>query len=169
MYQIGEFVLYGTQGVCSVTDITKKDFSGSEMNYYVLKPVYQQDSVYFVPVEGMPSSRVRKILTRDEADKLLEVLPLKSLLWVDNDTQRTKAYQDIINSGDRIKLLQLIETILTRRNEQTEKGKKLHQCDERILKTAVRIVHEELAQVFEMDPDDVGDYIQKRIEMKAIS
>ena len=49
MYQINDLVMYGSIGVCKVTDITKPDFAGSdeEKLYYVLEPVsYTHLDVY---------------------------------------------------------------------------------------------------------------------------
>lgn len=44
MYSIGEVVLYGSNGVCEITEITTKKIGKDSIEYYVLKPVCSDSS-----------------------------------------------------------------------------------------------------------------------------
>ena len=44
MININDTILYGSEGVCTVVDIVERDFGGKAMQYYVLKPVYNNSS-----------------------------------------------------------------------------------------------------------------------------
>lgn len=52
MYRVNDTVVYGAQGVCRIADITKRDIGGMPMDYYVLKPVYDDNSTLFVPISN---------------------------------------------------------------------------------------------------------------------
>ena len=34
MYKVGDMVMYGTFGICKITAIEKRDFTGEEQEYY---------------------------------------------------------------------------------------------------------------------------------------
>ena len=52
MYSIGEVVLYGSNGVCEITEITTKKIGKDSIEYYVLKPVCSDSSTLFVPTQN---------------------------------------------------------------------------------------------------------------------
>lgn len=52
MYSVGQTVLYGSNGICNIEEITTKEISGMSIDYYVLKPLYSQNSTLFVPVNN---------------------------------------------------------------------------------------------------------------------
>ena len=52
MYEIGQQVLYGIHGVCTVTAIELMRFGKEKARYYVLEPVEQPGSRFYVPVEN---------------------------------------------------------------------------------------------------------------------
>lgn len=52
MYRVDDLVLYSAQGVCKITDITTKKINGEVNEYYILKPVYNENAVISVPVHN---------------------------------------------------------------------------------------------------------------------
>ena len=51
MYQIGDYFLYGREGVCTITDIVTRKIKGEEKKYYV--PVPQDHHItIFIPVDN---------------------------------------------------------------------------------------------------------------------
>ena len=72
MYSIGEVVLYGSNGVCEITEITTKKIGKDSIEYYVLKPVCSDSSTLFVPTQNeMLVSRMRVVLSSDEIKDIL--------------------------------------------------------------------------------------------------
>ena len=53
MFEKGDYVIYGNNGICRVQDITTLSISGIDKNrkYYLLKPVYASGSTVYTPVE----------------------------------------------------------------------------------------------------------------------
>ena len=67
VFQKGEYVIHGSNGVCLVTDITHLDMPGSDRKrlYYVLQPLNVRDSRIYSPVDNT-KVLMRKILSREE-------------------------------------------------------------------------------------------------------
>ena len=40
MFEIGQYIIYGSTGVCEIEDIRDERISGEKKSYYILKPVY---------------------------------------------------------------------------------------------------------------------------------
>ena len=51
MYKKGDTVLYVSEGVCKITDITEKKFGDDSIEYYILTPVFNNRSTFFVPTK----------------------------------------------------------------------------------------------------------------------
>ena len=54
MFEIGELIMYGTNGVCRVEGFTRSPFDADdEREYYILKPIHDQSNlVIYTPVEN---------------------------------------------------------------------------------------------------------------------
>ena len=48
VFDIGQTVLYGSNGVCTVAGVTEKRVGSFKANYYVLKPVSANSATLFV-------------------------------------------------------------------------------------------------------------------------
>ena len=74
MFDIGEKIIYGENGVCTVEKIAPLDMTGAsrEKLYYYLTPLVGSGT-YFAPVDT--SAFMRPIISRDEADALIDSMP----------------------------------------------------------------------------------------------
>ena len=74
MYKIGDTVVYGTEGICEVTDITLMSFGGDKSQYYILTSISKRQNTIYAPVNNEKiKKRMRSILTSDEARKLIDM------------------------------------------------------------------------------------------------
>ena len=71
MFQKGEYVVYGTNGVCMVEEITTLNIDSvpKDREYYVLFPKNSSGKIY-VPVDK-GDAKMRRVITRAEAEELL--------------------------------------------------------------------------------------------------
>ena len=69
MFQKGEYVIYGNNGICLIQDITTLNIAGvnKDRQYYLLKPVYASGSTVYTPVDTAETA-LRHALSKDEAD-----------------------------------------------------------------------------------------------------
>ena len=89
MFETGEYVVYGRTGICQVTGVTtmKMDGSSSERLYYILRPGGETEGKIFTPVEG-GKQVLRGIITKEEAEKLIDEIPSIETLSIENEKFR---------------------------------------------------------------------------------
>ena len=80
-FDIGEYVSYGINGMCSIEDIRPMQLSQSveEMMYYILRPESNPKSTIFVPVNNQKLSRCGDLMTKDEINAML--IRMKDRRW----------------------------------------------------------------------------------------
>lgn len=168
LFHTGDHVVYGAYGVCSITGTTEKEIGAKKLSYYVLKPVFQQNSTVFVPVENEQlTSRLRKVLTRQEMEQLIDSLPEQQSIWIDDETERRNLFQKILSDGDRVSIIRLAKTLYHHQQERIAKGKRLHQSDERFFREADRLICDEFAFVLQKDPGEIPAILQQKMEVAA--
>lgn len=170
MFNINDNVVYGSQGVCTIVEITEKPFLNQKLKYYVLRPAYQKDSKVFVPVDNEKlTQKMRRVLSATEIKELLSQLPDEDTLWIENENERKQKFQEILKEGDRTKLVMLIKALSLHQQEQKDKGKKLHNCDEIFLKEAEKLLYNEFALVLQIEPCQVLPFILEQINQNEIN
>jgi len=166
MFEINDIILYGNDGVCTLTDIVSKDINGKQADYYALCPVYDGSATIFVPIDNEKlTSRMRKVISKDEINKLIRSMPEEETIWIENESERKEKYKAIIAAGDRKKLVQIIKTLYLHQNNQKAKGRKLHLCDERFLKDAEKILYDEFALVLGIERSQVLPFIMQQVDL----
>ena len=76
MFQIGDYIVYGTSGVCRVEKIGPVDLPdvSKDKLYYTLSPVRNPGGHIYTPVDNQRVV-MRPILTEDETEQLMKALP----------------------------------------------------------------------------------------------
>lgn len=164
MYDINDTVLYGANGICKISDICEKDFSGTVKKYYLLRPLANEGMTIFVPVENKTlTQRMRRILSTEEIYDLIGMITDEPVEWIVDDTERKEHYRAILSSGDRRELLKMIRELYLHKQEQQSKGRKNHISDEQFLKEAEKLLYSEFSLVLNIKPNEVPSFIAKRI------
>lgn len=166
-YNKGDFVVYGTNGICKVDDIQRMTFpmETEEHTYYVLKPIASRTSTLFVPDHKEELvSKMRYILNKEEIDAILSGAVGVEMQWITDKNQRADTFRRILRDGKTEELLCLIRCIYARKTELMEKGKKLTSSDDGVLNSAEKLVREEFAFALGISEDEVVDYIASKIE-----
>lgn len=166
MYKAGEQVLYDSEGICTINEIAEKTFAGMTSVFYVLTPINRPATTIYVPVNNPKrTAKMKKVLSKQEIYDLIDSMPDEETIWIENDAERKQVYGEIIHSGDRVKLIQLLKTLQLHKTRQEKSGKKLHISDEHFMKTAEKILHEELSHVLNIDIDDVAPFIVHQLNI----
>lgn len=165
MYEIGQYIIYGCEGVCRVEEIGPVEIKGAQkgVDYYTLCSVYQHGKIY-VPVDSQAYSR--PIMTRQEAQALIEDIPNIPYEIFENNNPRLlgEHYQSYLKSNDCRELLKVIRAIHAKRIAVAEKGRRLGQVDERSYKQAEDKLHGELAVSLDIPVNDVRQFIIEALE-----
>ena len=162
MYSVNETVRYGS-GVCTVQDITTMRFGRTRERYYVLKPVYQNASLIYVPVDNEAlTSKMRPVLTREEVDALINEMPSVETAWQEDSQLRKESFDALLRSNQCRDLVVLIKTLQEHKIRRQKIGKALHVTDETYLREAQRLLFDELAGPLGLMPAQVHDYLTEK-------
>jgi len=165
MYKIGDVVVYGTEGLCKIVEITEKKFGKEIIEYYVLEQISGSNSTTYVPVHNEKSlSKMRHILKPEEITEIITNFPFEESTWIESDRERQKAFKDILIFGDSKDIIKLARTIYLHQKKQEEKGRKLHLSDERFLKDAERMIFDEIAFVMGIERENVLEFISNSMK-----
>ena len=167
MYQVGDTVLYGAEGVCVIDEITSMDFGGEKKEYYVLKPVNQDGATFYLPTgSAAADEKLRRVLSLEEIYDLIRAMPDESVTWIEDEALRKQTYKEIIQSGNRMRLIRAIKALHFHQEALKETGKKFHLCDERFMKEAEKLLYDEFAHVLKIEPDQVLPFILEQVELE---
>ena len=164
MFGIGQCVVCGNKGVCTVENITTLDISGVDKakKYYILKPKYVTASTVYVPVDSAAGS-MRSVLTREEAEKLIQSIPQLPVLDIPNEKLAEQSYKACMKTNSCDELVKLIKTIYERKQKRLQAGRKETAVDSKYFKIAEENLYGELAVALEMERDEVCDYISAQL------
>ncbi len=150
LFDKGEYIVYGTTGVCLVKDITtmSMDEQRKDRLYYVLEPMGVSGSRIMTPVENNKSI-MRPVLSREEAFHLID---------------RNK---EALGTCDCRQWIGIIKTLYFRKKDRMSRGKRLTEVDERYLKKAKENLYRELSIPLEIPAEEVEHFITERMEKAA--
>ena len=168
MFQKNDMVIYGNQSVCEVVNIGTLSMSmiDKKKEYYTLRPIYQRDSVVYVPVDS-EKPVMRRVITKEEAQELVKNIPNIKAAWIEKEVEREQEYKKAISSCDPEQLIMIIKTLYSRKKARIEDGKKVTVIDERYFKMAEKQLHEELAFALEIPKEEIADYISGYMNRKS--
>lgn len=148
MYSVGEFVVYGAEGVCRVAGIEELDLTGEPMLYYALAPESDRSSKIFVPVANSKlTDRISPMLKEDEIRALLADFSEGEPIWADSTNLRKARYHEIINSGDRTRIVRMVRELHARHRSIKGTGQRFSLTDEHYYKLAQKVLFDEFSRV----------------------
>lgn len=166
-FGVGEYVVYGTSGVCCIDDIRvcrlSPDLPMEE--YYILKPVGNPSSRVFVPrINERLCSKMRAVMTKNEIDDVIASLSGCKMNWIDDRKLRTSEFKSILLRGDRRELILLIRCILYHKQELEKTKKKVSSADSDILQAAEKAIRDEFSFALGIDAGKIADYVKNGID-----
>ncbi len=164
LFKKGEYIVYGTTGVCMVKDITTVDREDvpKEKLYYVLEPARTAGGMIVTPVEGNKSI-MRKVLTKEEAYELIDGIKTIDRLRVSDEKQRENRYKEALRTCDCKEWIGIIKALYLRKKDRMVRGKRLTEIDERYMKKAKENLQGELSITLGIPEGEVERFIIDRI------
>ena len=158
MFKIGDYVVYRRE-VCKISDIKKNFMLGKD--YYTLESIIDTSLILNVPIDN-ESGLLRQIISYDEAEELIKILPSIEVIITDDKTIENE-YKTLMNSNKLIDLIKIIK-IAYKRNELREKnGKKISEKDDKYFEKAEEIFYHELSLALHMPYENVKEYIINKL------
>lgn len=168
MFNVGEYIICGSNGVCQVENIGPMKVPGVAKNriYYTLTPVYSDSSTVYTPTDNQKIV-MRPVLTKEEVCELVDDIGDIEILQIEDARRREGVFKEALKSCDCRELVKVIKTLYLQKESRIAKGKKNTSSDEKYLNIAEDSLYGELAIPLEMKREEVGQFIYSRIEENA--
>ena len=166
MFQKGDYIVYGSTGVCEVMDVTTVEMTGVEKDrlYYILRPYNDNGGRIFTPVDGKKTF-MRKIISKEEAKQLIHDIPNIEELKAKNNKVREEEYKECLKSCECKEWIKIIKTAYLRKQRRQAEGKKLTVLDMKYWKQAEDNLYSEFSILFNIPKDKVEAYIAEQIHL----
>ena len=168
MFKKGDWIIYGSSGVCQVEDIGAPDWAeDSQRQYYKLAPLYDAGTIH-IPVDT--DVFMRPILTKQEAQELVARIPEICADPCEPCDPRALAehYREFLQSHACEDLAQLIKIIYEKGQDLARHGKKPGKTDQQYRKRAEDLLNGELAVALGIPVEDVSEYIRRAAEGETV-
>lgn len=160
MFSVGDKIIYGENGVCTVEKIAPLEMSGASRDklYYSLRPLVGSGT-YFAPVES--GAFMRPIMSRSEAEAFIDTIPsIEPAICNDNRFNHVDAfYKELFKKHSCEALVAIIKGLHERMSERKTKSSRA----ESTMKRAKDILHGELSAALELELSQVEAYIESRV------
>lgn len=166
MFSIGDYMIYGINGVCHIQDICASPFDKKDTRtFYMLKPLgASAGSVIYTPTDNV-QVLMRPLMTRQNAEELIEQMPAIAPLEIPMEKMRRDIYRQAMHSCNPVEYVRLIKTVHARRAEMLQQHKRLSETDSDFEKNAKLSLYHELAVVLGVQYAEVEPYLISRLEI----
>lgn len=170
MFKTGDYVAHYKQGICEVITIGKLDMSCSDRNkeYYTLKPLYDAGGMLYTPVDN-ERHQIREVITKEEAESLIDEMPQIDTLWVQDEKKRESLYKEALLKNQCKDWISIIKTSYMRKMKRLASGKKTINVDERYMNIAESFLYGELAVALGMKKDEVKKYVITQLDKAEVA
>ncbi|MBU6160911.1 MAG: CarD family transcriptional regulator [Myxococcales bacterium] len=138
--KVGDMVVYPAQGVARVEGLEEKVIMNAPMRFFVLR-VLDSDKKIMVPEDKVASVDIRRVITEDEVDEVLDILRERNVSF-DHGTwnRRYRAYVEKIKTGSIFEIAEVLRDLNLIKIE-----KNLSFGERKMLDTARRLLVQELS------------------------
>ncbi len=159
MFSVGDKIIYGENGVCTVEKIAPLDMSGASADklYYYLSPLIGTGT-YFTPVDS--NAFMRPVISREEAEALIASIDsIEPAICNDTRFNHVDAfYKELFKQHTCEALVAIVKGLKGRMNEKKTKSSRA----ETTMKRAKDILHSELSIALGIEIGEVEAYICAR-------
>ena len=158
MFKAGDKISYPMHGAGYVEAIEEKTFLDEKKTYYVLQ-FAEGDIKVNVPVENAENAGLRKIISKDEYNRVIASFNNdEDVEESSNWNRRNRENLEKMKSGDVFQIAEVIKSLLRR-----ETQKNLSSSEKKMLGTSMQILVSELALASNKKDDEVKKIITQMI------
>jgi CarD family transcriptional regulator len=164
MFNIGDVLFYGTNGVCRVSEICSSPFDSSDTrSFYKLTPIAENTSlVIYTPVENTQVV-MRSLISKEEAEALLARIASIEKVAVAIEKHRKDAYRETIREGNPEGFVKIIKTVRARRELFRRTRRRVPDMDNDFEHTAKTCLYGELSAVLGICREEIHRIITESI------
>ncbi|MBI5327405.1 MAG: CarD family transcriptional regulator [Deltaproteobacteria bacterium] len=159
MFKIGDIAVYPGHGVGSIESVEAKKISGGENQKFYIMRVLGSGATIMVPIANERAVGLRKVINRDTASKIYEILKERNdIPVVDKQTwnRRYREYMDKVKTGCAMEVAKVFRDLYLLKTD-----KELSFGERRMLDTARTLLVKELSIARKMPEDKIEAEIYK--------
>ncbi|MBS4197922.1 CarD family transcriptional regulator [Lederbergia citri] len=164
MFNIGDLVVYSAHGICKIDDICERTVLGITRPYYVLHPIENNSELTISTPVNNDKVVMQEIIDKEEAINILESFKHTGIQWIDKPNMRYSTYSDIINTGDRKEIANIVNTLMRKEIGLKLHERKLYVQDRKILNSSRNILFKELAISLDSSFEEIDEWVTKVIK-----
>lgn len=165
MFQVGQRVMYGFYGVCTIANFESKRVDRKNVTYLVLEPEDHNGSKYFVPVQNPTAmGKLKPMLSAQQMVDLLGSERVHTDAWVNEENQRKQLYRELTASADRESIMRMVYTIYRHKDSQLASGRRCHLCDENFLRDAEKLLIGEIAATLDLSLEQSRALLREKLQ-----
>ncbi|MEI0798236.1 CarD family transcriptional regulator [Brachyspira intermedia] len=161
MYKLNTYVVYPMYGICKVVGISDNKVNSNLVECYVLE-CESENITLKVPINRIKEYRIRKIISKAEADNLLNILQTKPHDIENNWKIRYQENEEKLRSGDIKDTIEVARSLFTR-----NKLKELSASEKRLYEKAYMFIVNEISIALKKDRDEIEDIVSNALEKSA--
>jgi CarD family transcriptional regulator len=157
MFNIGDKVVYPMHGAGIIEGIEEKEILGEKKKYYIMRmPI--GDMNVMIPVDSIDKIGVRQIISREEIDKVINVLKGEQTNMPQNWNRRYRANMEKIKSGDIFEIAAVVRNLMLRDAE-----KSLSTGERKMLNSAKQILISEIVLATNFSQEETERLIDEAV------
>lgn len=165
MFSIGDYMVYGINGVCLVQDICASPFDKKDTRtFYLLKPLgASSGSVIYTPTDN-EQVPMRPLMNKEDAEALIMSMPELLPLEIPMEKMRREIYRQVMHSCNPVEYVRLIKTVHQRRIDMMQQHKRLSETDSDFERNAKVSLYHELAVVLDVQYTEMEQYLISKLQ-----
>lgn len=158
MYEINQKIVYPSQGVGRITDITEKKFKDKLLKYYVIY-LEVSDMTIMVPVEKVADLGIRAIVSEEEALKALDLISEEFEPIPSDWKLRYQMNLDLLKKGTVNDIASIVRSLYHR-----SKIKELPILERKLYDSAKKLLEDEISFALNKTPKEVEQLLHSKLE-----
>jgi CarD family transcriptional regulator len=169
MLEKGAVAVYGSHGLCRVSDIQVPSFieRGKEKLYYLLISAVDTNGLLYVPVEGA-EDKMRDAIEADDAESLIEEIGDVDELEIPVGKKSEMAIVEVIKRNIAGEMMSLVKTLYKIKTVREMEGKKFAAMDEKYLAIAEKLLYSEIAYALDSDWKAIQERVRENLSQLTL-
>ena len=157
-FQIDQKVVYPSQGVGKITDITEKKFKDQMLTYYVIY-LAVSDMVVMVPVDKVEDLGIRAIVSAEEAQKAIDMMAEEVEPITSDWKLRYQMNMDLLKKGTILDIATIVRCLYHR-----SKVKELPILERKLYDSAKKLLEDEISSALDIPGKEVESILLSKLE-----
>ncbi len=165
MYQVNDWIVYGTAGVYRVIDSDLPDPTGAEKErrYYQLQAANQKCQTY-VPMDS--PVRMRPVVSKAQAENIIVHISDSSVALCPEHRKHAaeKYYKELLQNSDCATIAAVVHTLSEHKRSLLQNGRHMSYTEEKYLRRGRDLIDSEFSVALGIPPEDVELFVKDHMK-----